>query len=72
VLIGYSLNTLGDSAIPIAIVLGLLMVLVVIFLAVVGNALGTVYKAALYRYATTSQVAPGFPSEVVQGAYRSR
>ena len=61
---------------PLGIV-GIVAAVVLIALAIIGtvalfSVLGGVYKAALYRYATTQQVAPGFKADQVGGAFAPR
>jgi hypothetical protein len=50
----------------IALVLGLILVMVV------SSALGGIYLASLYRFATTGQVADGFERAALAGAYRPK
>ena len=49
-----------------------LLVLGVVGVAALMSVLEGVYKAALYRYATTQQVAPGFQAEQLGGAFVQR
>ncbi|HUR61978.1 MAG TPA: DUF6159 family protein [Candidatus Thermoplasmatota archaeon] len=46
-----------------------LVVLGIVLLATLQSVLGGVYKAALYRYATTGQMVPGFEPNQIQGAF---
>jgi len=56
------------AALPLLAVI----VLGVLLLATLQSVLGGVYKAALYRYATTGQTPPGFAPQQVQGAFVPR
>jgi hypothetical protein len=49
--------------------LAVLVVFAVLLLATLQSVLGGVYKAALYRYATTGQMAAGFAPQQLQGAF---
>jgi hypothetical protein len=56
-----------------AIVLAIAIVVVaVLIIALVGATLSGIYRAAVYRYATTGQVASGFNPDLVQGAFTQR
>lgn len=51
----------------VAVIVG--TVLAVALIAITGMALGGVYRAALYRFATTGQVPQGYSPELIQNAY---
>jgi hypothetical protein len=53
------------AALPVIAV----VVVGIVLLATLQSVLGGVYKAALYRYATTGQTPPGFAPQQVQGAF---
>lgn len=48
------------------------IVLYVVFVSILGQALGAIYKVALYRYATKGEVAPQFTPVAIQDAYRAK
>ncbi len=48
------------------------VVVAVLVIALISATLNGIYRAAVYRYATTGQVAPGFDPALVQGAFRPR
>lgn len=56
-----------SSAVLIGIVV--LGVVWMVFLVILGQALGGVYKAALYRFANNGELVPYFTPQVIQGAY---
>jgi hypothetical protein len=49
-----------------------LVVVAVLILALIGGALSGIYRAALYRYAATGQIDPGFSPALVQSAFRPK
>lgn len=48
------------------------LIIVVLFLSLISAALSGIYRAAVYRYAATGQVAPGFNPQLIQAAFRER
>jgi hypothetical protein len=56
-------------AIVAAVAVGVSAVLVIVL---ISATLSGIYRAAVYRYATTGQVAPDFNPALVQGAFRQR
>jgi hypothetical protein len=57
------------AAIVAAIAIAVVAVLII---ALIGATLSGIYRAAVYRYATTGQVGAGFDPALVQGAFRQR
>jgi Family of unknown function (DUF6159) len=49
-----------------------IVVVVVLIIALIGATLSGIYRAAVYRYATTGQIGAGFDPALVQGAFRQR
>lgn len=71
ILAAAGLVMVSAAAGPIAVITVLVLAVVaLLILSIVGTALGAVYKAALYRYATVGQVAPEYPAQLIQDAYR--
>ena len=62
----FLLSGLGVAGLVIGVAV---LVLGIVLTAALFSVLEGVYKAALYRYATTQQVAPGFTAEQVGGAF---
>jgi hypothetical protein len=68
------------AGIVASVVVGLHQIVAAIVIGAVGgvalvaafSALNGIYVAALYHYATTGSAAPGFDSETLQGAFRTR
>ena len=48
------------------------LIIVVLFLSLISAALSGIYRAAVYRYAATGQVTPGFNPQLIQAAFRGR
>jgi hypothetical protein len=61
---------LGIVALIVAVVI--LTAVALVILAVVGNTLSGIYRAAVYRYATTGEVSDDFSPQLVQGAFSPR
>jgi hypothetical protein len=61
---------LGVPALIVVVVV--LVVAALLILAVIGSALGGIYRAAIYRYAATGQMSGGFTPQLVQGAFTTR
>jgi len=61
--------TAGNAPIVGGIAIGL-AVLVVIAAAVIGSALGVIFRVALYRYATAGQATAGFSDADLSSAFR--
>jgi hypothetical protein len=61
---------LGIVALIVFVVI--LTVFALLILAVVGNTLSGIYRAAVYRYAATGEVSGGFSPQLVQGAFAPR
>jgi uncharacterized protein DUF6159 len=62
------------GAISLFLALAVILAGVVAFalVTIAGLALGAIYKAALYRYAAQGEASPGFPQNMVAGAFQSR
>ena len=59
-----------NNMLPVAVTLGAVTVLALIGVALVQSALGGIYSAALYRYATDGQAPAGFDGAALQQAFR--
>lgn len=64
--VGAAMATQGPV---LPIIVGVLGLLAVVFLALVGATLKEIVNAALYRFATTGQVTPGFSSQSLGGVF---
>lgn len=60
-----------DAGVLVAIAV-IVMILAIIALSLVGSALGGIYQAALYRYATSGTVDSHFSPETIQGAFAQK
>jgi len=60
-----------DAGVLVAIAV-IAMILAIIALSLVGSALGGIYQAALYRYATSGTVDSHFSPETIQGAFAQK
>ena len=60
-----------DAGVLVAISV-IAMILAIIALSLVGSALGGIYQAALYRYATSGTVDSHFSPETIQGAFAQK
>lgn len=56
----------------LALLVVILIVVAMIALGLISSALGGIYQAALYRYATEGEASAYFPSELVQGAFSEK
>jgi len=71
VLIGGGIIALGFASgsaigiVPAVIIGGLIIALG----ATIISTMGTIFRAALYRYATAGEIAPGFDADIVRGAF---
>jgi hypothetical protein len=74
VIVGIGLVTaVAMTGLVAAIVAAIALVVVaVLIIALIGATLSGIYRAAVYRYATTGQVGAGFDPALVQGAFRQR
>lgn len=68
-LVGFVALSMYATSPALALALLAVVVLAFVVLGVLQSVFSGVYKAALYRYATTSQVPPGFMPGQVQGAF---
>lgn len=57
---------------PVALGFLILGVLWILFMSIMGQALGGIYKAALYKFAKNGEVVPYFAPEAIRGAYQPR
>lgn len=60
------------NSIPLVVAVVVLGVFALVVLGLISAALRGIYQAAVYRYATTGQLTPGFSAELVQGAFRQK
>lgn len=60
-----------DAGVLVAIAV-IVMILAIIALSLVGSALGGIYQAALYRYATSGTVDSHFSPDTIQGAFAQK
>jgi hypothetical protein len=60
------------SALPLAIVIGVVTVVALVAVALVAGTLSGIFTVALYRYATTGDAGPMFPVETMDSAFRRR
>lgn len=72
VLFGLGAYLASQNLIEIAIIFFVLGVLYIVIMAILGQALGGIYKAALYRYAKGGEVVPYFTPQSITGAYHPR
>lgn len=74
ILLGFFLGqaAYGAGGLAAALPVLALVLFAVLLLATLQSVLGGVYKAALYRYATTGQIVGGFEPNQVQGAFVPR
>lgn len=70
--IAIMLATQGSLAIPLAVMIGAGVLIYWVALAVVSAALQGVFHVALYRFAATGQVAPGFSQDLVSGHWHPK
>lgn len=59
-----------DSAFPLAIAVGGVTVVAVLVIALLGGTLSGIFTVALYRFATTGDAGPSFPTQTVNSAFR--
>lgn len=66
----YLLAGVGGAGVYAAVGVVAVGVVLLAFLTILGQALGAVYKATLYRYATQGHLVPEFRPDMIQNAYR--
>lgn len=71
VLTGLLISLVSGSLAAMAVV-GLLGILGVVILAVLSSALGGIYRAAVYNYAVSGDVAEQFDTAMIEGAFRMK
>jgi hypothetical protein len=71
-LLGAAGVALAASTRALALIVGVVVVVAFLALGLVSSALGGIYRAALYRYAATGQIAAGFSPDLIQGAFRQK
>lgn len=62
----------ASVSIPMAVTVGIMVVLAVVTLGIVQSALSAIYSAALYRYATVGEAPAGFATTGLQNAFAAR
>jgi hypothetical protein len=70
--VGVIVAAAATGLVPVIVAAIVLVVAAVLLLSLVAAALSGIYRAAVYRYAASGQVAPGFNPALVQGAFRAK